>query len=169
MKKRNKHNKSNSDDDDDDVDDDTGKRRNKKVFAFLASGLDGHMTQLGGKKKTRKKDFFPQNCKLFATKKDSQSLQNIIKPPKKASSSIVSHSFCTEEFLCNPTAENSDHIAINSKAKELAIFGANVPKAKAKKFLFYTSVPKPKQKNCLFCATVPEPKEKFPILVLTKT
>jgi hypothetical protein len=46
MKKRNKHNKSNYDDDDD-VDDDTGKRRNKKVFAFLASGLDGHMTQLG--------------------------------------------------------------------------------------------------------------------------
>jgi hypothetical protein len=51
MQKRNKHNKSNSDDDDDD----TGKRRNKKVFAFLARGLDGHMTQLGKKKE---KDFF---------------------------------------------------------------------------------------------------------------
>jgi hypothetical protein len=32
--KRNKNNKSNSDDDDDDI----GKRRNKKVFAFLARG-----------------------------------------------------------------------------------------------------------------------------------
>lgn len=55
MKKRNKHNESNSDDDD--VDDDTGKRRNKKVFAFLASGLDGHMTQLGGEKKNEKRLF----------------------------------------------------------------------------------------------------------------
>jgi hypothetical protein len=53
MKKRNKHNKSNSDDDV--VDDDTGKRRNKKVFAFLASGLDRHMTQLGEKKKKKGK------------------------------------------------------------------------------------------------------------------
>jgi hypothetical protein len=48
MQKTNKHNKSNSDD--------TGKRRNKKVFAFLARGLAGHMTQLG--KKKGKKLFF---------------------------------------------------------------------------------------------------------------
>lgn len=49
MQKRNKHNKSNFDDDDDDK----GERRNKKLFAFLARGLDTGPSW--GKKK--EKDF----------------------------------------------------------------------------------------------------------------
>jgi hypothetical protein len=48
------------------------------------------------------------------------------------------------------------------KQKKLPIFGANVPKAKAKSSCCFIQVFQNQSKNCLFCATVPESKEKFP-------
>jgi hypothetical protein len=140
MQKRNKHNKSNSDD----HDDDTGKRRNKKVFAFLARGLDGHMTQLGEKKGKR---LFSQKCKLFATKKIAKVCKNI-KPQKK----LLHHSQ-TLIALRNSfaTQQQKTQIICNSKAKKLPIFGANVPKAKSKSSCFIQVFQNQSKKSPVLC------------------